>query len=96
MQISSNFSEKDRPIERRIRIQIPPDYHHHPIISQLATFYHLKINILGAMLGQNGHQSGWFDLEIQGESQQIENALLSLRENNITIWGDSHQEYDGW
>ncbi|ACK66750.1 conserved hypothetical protein [Rippkaea orientalis PCC 8801] len=93
---SHNLTEKDRPIQRRIRIEIPSEYHQDPIISQLATFYHLKINILGAILGQTGTQNGWFDIELQGESEQIENALLSLRENNIVIWDDSTQEYDGW
>ncbi|ACB53177.1 conserved hypothetical protein [Crocosphaera subtropica ATCC 51142] len=96
MTLLSNSNQQDRFIQRRITIQIPAEYHQDPILSQLATFYHLKINILGAMLDQTGDQSGWFDLDIQGESQQIENALLSLRENNIIIWGDSTQEYDGW
>lgn len=94
----SEVIEKDRPIQRRIKIQIPSEYHQEPIISKLGTFYHLKINIIGAMLSQDGKGSGWFDLELEGDSQQIENALLSLRENDITIWDDSHRkgEYDGW
>ncbi|MEA5508334.1 NIL domain-containing protein [Crocosphaera sp. UHCC 0190] len=94
--MSSEIVEQKRQIERRIKIQIPPEYHQDPIISQLATFYHLKISIVGAMLGQDSNGSGWFDLELQGEYQQIENALLSLRENNIIIWDDSNEEYDGW
>ncbi len=89
---------QERLIQRRVKIQIPADYHQEPVLSQLTAFYHLKVNILGAMLGQDGQGSGWFDLEVQGSSEQIESALLSLRENNIIIWHDSdeQEEYDGW
>ncbi len=83
-----------RSSQARIRIQIPTQYQQDPIISQLATRYRLEINILAAILGANGRESGWFDLSLVGDAKNIEDALIYLAELNIHIISDL--ETDGW
>jgi ABC-type methionine transport system ATPase subunit len=83
-----------RLAQTRIRIQIPRQYQQDPIISQLATRYRLEINILAAILGANGKDSGWFDLHLVGTDQDIQDALVYLGDLNINILSDL--ETDGW
>lgn len=83
-----------RITERRIRIRIPQDYHQDPIISQLATHYHVTVNIVSALLDANATGDGWFDLSLKGSEQQIANAITFITDLNVEILKD--QETDGW
>jgi hypothetical protein len=56
----------------------------------------LEVNFLGALLGANGQNDGWFDLVLKGHSEQINNALLELAELDVEVWHISGQETDGW
>ncbi|ELR98865.1 NIL domain-containing protein [Gloeocapsa sp. PCC 73106] len=94
--LPTDLESDNRLIRRRVKIQIPQKHHQQPFISQLASLYHLKINIVGALLGQDGIGGGWFDLELEGRSQQVKNGLIFLIENGIIIWQDSIRQYDGW
>ncbi len=80
----------------RIRVRIPKGYHQEPIISHLVSDYNLQVNIIGAILGQNAKEDGWFDLLLKGTSQQIDSALIYLSDLDIEIWRDSKSEVDGW
>ncbi|MDB9390862.1 NIL domain-containing protein [Microcystis aeruginosa] len=89
----------DRPTSRRIKIRIPKQYINEPIIGRLGSFPGLKVNIFSALLAANNNQDGWFDLQLQGNSQGIENALSYLADLDVEVWYDSAQvleEADNW
>lgn len=73
---------------KRIRIRIPKDYHQEPVISRLVSNYGLTVNITAAILGSNGIGDGWFDLDLQGTSAQIDSALIYINDLNLEIWHD--------
>jgi hypothetical protein len=66
------------------------------VISRLASDYGLQVNIIGAILGQNAREDGWFDLLLKGTPQQIDSALIYLADLDVEIWRDSQSEVDGW
>jgi ABC-type methionine transport system ATPase subunit len=71
---------------KRIRIRIPEKHHQEPVISKLVSDYHLTVNIKAAMLGSNGKGDGWFDLDLQGNSQDLELALNYLKHLDLELW----------
>jgi ABC-type methionine transport system ATPase subunit len=73
---------------KRIRLRIPKDYHQEPVISRLVSNYSLTVNITAAILGANGIGDGWFDLDLQGSSAQIESALTYINDLDLEIWHD--------
>lgn len=85
-----------RLTQTRIRIQIPRQYHSEPVISYLASNHHLEITILAALLSGNCKESGWFDLQLRGTTQQIDSALIYLSDLNVKFWLTSDTEVDGW
>ncbi len=86
-----------RPTEVRIALRIPRTFHQEPVISQLASRHNLEVNILAAILGKNAEGDGWFDLQLRGDSQQIDSALIYLSDLNIEVWnGSKTEETDGW
>ena len=89
-------SEDTRTKQTRIRVQIPSQYHQEPVISYLASQYGLQVNILAALLTGKSKESGWFDLELRGTSQQIDNALIYLSDLNVQFWPRQGEEQDGW
>ncbi|KOP23686.1 ABC transporter [Hapalosiphon sp. MRB220] len=78
---------------KRIRVRIPKDYRQEPVISHLVSDYDLTVNISAAILGANAIGDGWFDLELQGTSEQIDNGLNYLKELELEIWDDSNIGY---
>lgn len=82
--------------DSRIRVRIPKEYHQEPVISRLASDYGLQVNIIGAILGQNAREDGWFDLLLKGTPQQIDSAMIYLSDLDVEIWRDSQSEVDGW
>jgi ABC-type methionine transport system ATPase subunit len=71
---------------KRIRIRIPRDYHQEPVISRLVSDFGLTVNIAAAILGANAVGDGWFDLELQGTNEQIQNGLTYLKDLELEIW----------
>ena len=86
----------DRPTQTRIRLRIPKQYNQEPIISRLVSHHGVTVNIAAALLGSNGRDDGWFDLELRGTSRQIQSALIYLDEMDLEIWSESNREEDGW
>jgi ABC-type methionine transport system ATPase subunit len=76
---------------KQIRVRIPKNYHQEPVISQLVSDYGLVINIRAAILGANAVGDGWFDLDLEGTNEQIENALSHLRDLELEIWDNNNQ-----
>jgi len=86
----------DRPTQTRIRLRIPKQYNQEPVISRLVSDHGVTVNIAAALLGPNGRDDGWFDLELRGTSRQIQSALIYLHEMDLEMWGESNREEDGW
>jgi hypothetical protein len=42
-------------------------------------------------LGVKTSDDGWFDLELNGTSQQIESALIYLNDLDVEIWSNSNK-----
>jgi len=74
---------------KRIRLRIPKEYHQEPVISRLVSDYSLTVNISAAVLGSNAIGDGWFDLDLQGTTAQIDSALIYLNDLDLEIWDES-------
>jgi L-aspartate semialdehyde sulfurtransferase ferredoxin len=70
----------------RLSLQIPPMYREQPILSDLVNLHDTQLNILGASLALDGQESGWFDVELSGSSQQVDLAICHLQNLEVTIW----------
>lgn len=86
---TSDSISDNRPTQIRIRIKIPQKYHQEPVISRLISNHKLTVNLNQALLGANASNDGWFDLDLQGTTRQIESALIYLAEMDIEIWNKS-------
>lgn len=82
-------------VQTQVKIRIPKAHHPDPVISNLINRYGLKVNILGAFLGANGKEDGWFDLAIEGCAATIYDALLDLVEIDADLWFNGEAE-DGY
>ncbi len=80
------MNQPHTPVTKRIRVRIPEKYHREPVISNLVSDYHLTINIKAAMLGSNSKGDGWFDLDLQGNSQDLDLALNYIRSLDLELW----------
>ena len=90
-------SGDNRPTQTRIRIRIPKEYHQEPVISNLISEHGLKVNFNAALLGGKTSDDGWFDLELNGTTQQIESALIYLNDLDVEIWSNSnHPDEETW
>lgn len=97
IQNQDNFSlQTSRPTQTRIKIHIPKAFHEEPVISRLVSHYGLTVNIAAALLGANTRDDGWFELDLRGQAEQIQSALIYLNELDLEIWGQSTAEEDGW
>ncbi len=86
--VNSAMVSDNQLTHKRIRLRIPKDYHQEPVISRLVSDYGLTVNITAAILGSNGIGDGWFDLDLQGTSAQIDSALTYINDLNLEIWHD--------
>ncbi len=93
---SSPVANGDRFGQARIRIQIPSHYQKEPIISQLASQYHLEVNILAAILGANAQGSGWFDLQLTGQPDNLNQGLAYLQQLGVEILATSEPANENW
>lgn len=95
-----NTLQLDQPdhrlTQRRLRIRIPKKYQQEPVLSNLVSQQGLQLNITAALLGGNALGDGWFDLRLQGTSQQIDSALIYLSDLDVEVWSESDAEQDGW
>ncbi|MDB9447440.1 NIL domain-containing protein [Anabaena sp. CS-542/02] len=74
---------------RQIRLRIPTNFHQEPVISRLVSDYGLTINITAAILGANAVGDGWFELDLQGFTTQIDDAINWLRDIELEIWDEN-------
>lgn len=81
-----HLKDPESLIHTEVKIRIPNARHPDPVISNLINRYGLKVNILGALLGANGQEDGWFNLAIEGSAGTIHEALLDLVELEADLW----------
>ena len=70
------------PIDSRIRI--PQHYQRQPLISRLVSRYGVTVNITAAILTATDNY-GWFDLQLQGNSEHICDGLLYLQNLGVDL-----------
>ncbi len=69
-----------------IDINIPQQLHQQPVLAQIITNYNLIVNFQAAVLDRNATGGGWFNLNLEGRPQDLENALNYLRNLEIEIF----------
>jgi len=74
---------------KRIRLKIEHEYHQEPVISHLISDYGLTVNIRAALLAADAVGGGWFDLDLQGTENQIQDGLTYLRNLELEIWDEN-------
>lgn len=94
--LSLDQSNHNRPTEIRLKIRVPKKYQQEPIISELGTKHNLKVNILAAILGANGEGDGWFDLNLSGRAEELDDALIYLSDLDVEIWETLDINRSGW
>jgi hypothetical protein len=87
--------EDNRLTQTQITMRVPQNYHKEPIISRLVSDHGVTVNIIAAILGENAKEDGWFNLELEGTSHQIQSALVYLEELDLEIWDKSSSD-DTW
>jgi hypothetical protein len=80
-----NVSTTVNPTQGCIQIRVPEKYHRQPIFSRLISRYRWTVNIAAAAFEIETKNDAWFNLEIQGNSQQVEAGITYLRELSIKI-----------
>ncbi len=69
----------------QIRIRVPQHYHRQPVISRLISRYNLTVNIKAASLTVDIDSCGWFDLELQGNPEEVINSLSYLQRIGVDL-----------
>ncbi|MER3494259.1 MAG: NIL domain-containing protein [Mastigocladus sp. ERB_26_2] len=80
-----NLSTTVNPTQVCIQIRFPEKYHRQPIFSRLISRYRWTANIAAAAFEIESKNDAWFNLEIQGNPQQVEAGITYLRELGIEI-----------
>jgi len=65
-----------------IRLVFPPQLLNVPIINELIRQYNLTVNILRANISP---ESGWIDIQVEGNASAIEDAINWLTGQGIEI-----------
>lgn len=76
----------NNPGQTRVQVRVPKVHHSQPLITNLVSHHNLIVNINGALLGVNGQEDGWFDLQLHGQTDQIIEALLELVDLGADVW----------
>jgi hypothetical protein len=79
--------------QTEIYIEIPSQYQYQTIISRLVKEYNLEVNIVAAVLGNNGCTSGWFRLALGGFEESLKDALIYLSELKVIVLNG---DFEGW
>ena len=76
----------DRQVSYSVDINIPQRLHQQPVLANLIGNYNLIVNFRAAVLDRKATGGGWFNLSLEGELQDIEQALNYLRDLEIEIF----------
>jgi hypothetical protein len=85
--MSSSLSTKSQEkVSHSIDINIPQQLHQEPVLAKLISNYDLIVNFKAAVLDRKATGGGWFNLDLEGYPQDIDNALSYLRSLEIEIF----------
>lgn len=93
-------NESELKVLQSIDINIPQQLHQQPVLAKLIGSYHLIVNFQAAVLDRKATGGGWFSLTLEGDRQNIEDALNDLHHLGVEIFHhgsvlvDSHSESD--
>ncbi len=93
---TANFKQNNTRTKTRLRVRIPKHYRQEPVISRLISQHGLTVNIAAAILGANGRDDGWFDLEISGTAQQISSAQIYLNDLDLEVLSEHKNQAYCW
>jgi hypothetical protein len=79
-------TESELKVLQSIDINIPQQLHQQPVLAKLIGSYHLIVNFQAAVLDRKATGGGWFNLTLEGDRQDIENALNDLQDLGVEIF----------
>jgi NIL domain len=79
-------NESELKILQSIDINIPQQLHQQPVLAKLIGSYHLIVNFQAAVLDRKATGGGWFSLTLEGDRQDVENALNDLQHLGVEIF----------
>jgi hypothetical protein len=66
----------------KVHVQFPEDKIKEPVIYQIGHEYNVITNVRRADVRET---TGWMDLELTGDSTEIDRAILGLREKGVIV-----------
>ena len=66
----------------KVHIQFPEDKIKEPVIYQIGHKYNVVTNVRRADVRET---TGWMDLELTGDSAEIERAIVGLRKKGVVV-----------
>ncbi|TKB66629.1 MAG: FeS-binding protein [Nitrospira sp.] len=66
----------------KVHIQFPEDKIKEPVIYQIGHEYNVVTNVRRADVRET---TGWMDLELTGDSAEIERAIVGLRKKGVVV-----------
>ena len=66
----------------KVHVQFPEDKIKEPVIYQIGHEYKVVTNVRRADVRET---TGWMDLELTGDSTEIERAIVGLRTKGVTV-----------
>jgi NIL domain len=89
--MSSPLSGKSQEkVLHSIDINIPQQLHQEPVLAKLISNYDVIVNFKAAVLDRKATGGGWFNLDLEGYPQDIDNALSYLQNLEIEIFDRTH------
>jgi NIL domain len=79
-------TESELKVLQSIDINIPQQLHQQPVLAKLIGSYNLIVNFQAAVLDRKATGGGWFSLTLEGDRQDIENALKDLQHLGVEIF----------
>jgi NIL domain len=81
-----SLTESQVKVLQSIDINIPQQLHQQPVLAKLIGNYHLVVNFHAAILDRKATGGGWFNLNLEGHPQDIENALTDLQQLGVEVF----------
>jgi ABC-type methionine transport system ATPase subunit len=81
-----SLNESHAKVLQSIDINIPQQLHQEPVLAKLISNYDLIVNFQAAVLDRKATGGGWFNLNLEGHPQNIEQALKDLQELGVKIF----------
>jgi NIL domain len=95
-----SLTESKVKVLQSIDINIPQQLHQQPVLAKLIGSYNLIVNFKAAVLDRKATGGGWFSLTLEGDRQDIEDALKDFQNLGVEIFQhgsvlvDNHFESD--